>query len=1086
MQFLPAPLLLGMQVFITAILCCGRVEADPFPINLHFERFSTEQGFAVGSVEVIFQDSRGYMWFGGPDGLTQYDGYNFTTYRNKPNDELSISSNSVWDIFEDHQGVLWITTDVGLNRFDRDKGSFAHFKNDKNNPNSLCGDITRNMKEDAQGNLWIATYSGLARFDAARQSFTCYTRNTAGKSGLQSNEISRIFMDRSGTLWLGTEAGQLYSMDAATQQITLFPTYPSKNPVIVSLFQDRDGFLWVGTEGNGLTRVDINSGAIKHFAYKPNDPNSISHPTVKDITEDEQGNLWLATEFGLDLLNRQTFEIAHYVHNPAQKGSLASSTVRSLFVDANHDLWVGNFPTGLNYLDTSNLAFKTYHHDAKDPNSIPRDSVLSIKEDSKGNLWLGTDGGGLTYFNRDSKQFTTYPSNPANPEAISAPAVISIEEDGDGTLWLGTWEGGLNHFDPKTGKVLKVYRFNAQQPDSIGGDKVWSVFRDSKNNLWISTIGGGLNRFDRTTEKFIRYRDQQDGSPATVYWSVYEDHLGQIWTASDGLAKYNPEKDNFFFYKSNPNNPETISSNSVLDMTEDAQKRLWIATRGGGLNMFDSATGKFTHITEKDGLHSDIIMSIEPDNQGNLWLGSTAGLIRYNPANSQFLYYNEKNGLQGDHFNIGASIKTKAGEMVVGGTNGFSIFDPATLKINTYVPRVAIVDFQIFNKPVIVGAPDSPLTKHISQTDSITLNYDQSVFSFSFAAMSYRNSSENKFAYILEGFEKKWNYVNSDRRNATYTNLNPGTYIFRVKAANNQGLWNETGQSITIHILPPPWKTWWAYACYILLVLGLLKWFVYAQRKQVIFLADKVRERTAELEQKHQQLEDAYAQLEAISLSDPLTGLSNRRYLQKLIPMDIVKVQRGYVALNAGKPERKPSLDLTFLLLDIDFFKPVNDVHGHSAGDQLLIQISQLLTKICRESDCVVRWGGEEFLIVSRYTCRDEAPLMAERIRESIAQHAFELADGTILRKTCSIGFACFPFLRDHTDALSWEQVIDIADHALYAAKRSGRNRSVGLATTETTPSEHLYEKLGQNLKGMIEQGELLAISNSGENLVWE
>lgn len=1086
MRLSSTPLLLALQLLIAAVTFNVQAETEFAPTNLHFERFSTEQGFSVGSVEVIFQDSQGYMWFGGPDGLTQYDGYNFTTYRNKPNDLLSLSSNSVWDIFEDHQGALWISTDVGLNRFDRNKGSFAHFKNDKNDPKSLCGDITRNIKEDAQGNLWIATYSGLARFDAARKSFTCYTKDSSDKSALQSNEISRIFMDRSGKLWLGTENGQLYWMDSATQKIEMFSTYPAKNPVIVSIFQDRDGFLWVGTEGNGLTRVNIATGEIKHFAYTPNNPNGISHPTVKDIAEDEQGNLWLATEFGLDLLNRQTLEFAHYVHNPAQKDSLASSTVRSLFVDANHDLWVGNFPTGLNYLDISNLAFKTYRHDAKDPNTIPRDSVLAIKEDNKGNLWLGTDGGGLTYFNRETKQFTTYPPDPSNPEAISAPAVITIEEDIDGTLWLGTWEGGLNHFDPKTGKVLKTYRFNPQQPDSIGGDKIWSVLKDSKNNLWISTIGGGLNRFDRATEKFIRYRDQQNGMPATVYWSTYEDHLGQIWTASDGLAKYIPEKDKFFFYKNDPDNPETISTNSVLNMAEDAQQRLWIATRGGGLNMFDPATNKFTHLTEKDGLHSDIIMSIKPDAQGNLWLGTTAGLIRFNPTTTQFIYYNEKNGLQGDHFNIGTSIKTKAGEMVVGGTNGFNIFDPLTLKINTYLPPVAIVDFQIFNKSVIVGAPNSPLKKHISQTDSITLDYDQSVFSFSFAAMSYRNSSENKFAYMLEGFEKTWNYVNSDRRNATYTNLNPGTYTFRVKAANNQGLWNDTGRSITLQILPPPWRTWWAYIIYILLLVGLLKWFVYVQRKQVIFLGEKVRERTAELEQKHQQLEDAYAQLEAISLSDPLTGLSNRRYLQKLIAMDIVKVQRAYTAINTGKPERKPSLDLTFLILDIDFFKPVNDIYGHSAGDQLLIQISQLLTKICRESDCVVRWGGEEFLIVSRFACRDEAPLMAERIRNSIAQHSFVLGDGTALTKTCSIGFACFPFLSNHTDALSWEQVIDIADHALYAAKKSGRNRSVGLATTPTTPTEHLYEKLGQDLKGMIEKGELRVISDASADLVWD
>jgi diguanylate cyclase (GGDEF)-like protein len=423
--------------------------------------------------------------------------------------------------------------------------------------------------------------------------------------------------------------------------------------------------------------------------------------------------------------------------------------------------------------------------------------------------------------------------------------------------------------------------------------------------------------------------------------------------------------------------------------------------------------------------------------------------------------------------------------MMFGGTNGFTIFDPAKIQSNNFVPPVAIVGFQIFNKPVIVGAQGSPLTKSISQTDSITLNYHQTVFSFSFVAMSYRNTAKNKFAYMMEGLEKDWNYVGHDRRNATYTNLNPGTYTFKVKASNNEGVWNEVGRSIKIRVLPPPWKTWWAYTLYALLVIGLLKWFVSSQRRLVVLLEGKVNERTSELRSKHFELEQAYAQLEAISLADPLTGLNNRRYLQKMIPTDIVKVQREY-ANNTAKQERKSSLDFIFLLLDIDFFKQVNDTYGHTAGDQLLIQISKLLTRICRESDCLVRWGGEEFLIVNRFVCRDEALLMAERIRESVAQHKFILADGTVLQKTCSIGFACYPFVKDMPAALSWEQVIDIADRALYAAKRSGRNRSVGLAASDAGPAYHLYEKLGLNLKAMIDNQGITVISSSNETLKWD
>ncbi|RYZ91969.1 MAG: GGDEF domain-containing protein, partial [Moraxellaceae bacterium] len=326
-----------------------------------------------------------------------------------------------------------------------------------------------------------------------------------------------------------------------------------------------------------------------------------------------------------------------------------------------------------------------------------------------------------------------------------------------------------------------------------------------------------------------------------------------------------------------------------------------------------------------------------------------------------------------------------------------------------------------------------------------------------------------------------------------YTNLDPGTYIFKVRASNNDGVWNTQGRKILLTILPPPWKTWWAYCIYMLMGLGLLLFFVYTQHKKVLDerktnrkLELKVAERTAELQHKNKELESAYEQLEAISLSDPLTGLSNRRYLQKLMPMDVAKVQREYGNKFSVESRKKPSLDLTFFILDVDFFKSVNDIHGHTAGDQLLIQLSDLLMHICRESDCVIRWGGEEFLIVSRFADRDDAPLMAERIRKSIEKHDFKLPDGSLLKKTCSIGFACFPFLSDHPMDLTWEQVIDIADHALYAAKKSGRNRSVGLASNMHTKAEMLYQRVGSNLKELINNDELLVLAEKTDDLNWD
>jgi diguanylate cyclase (GGDEF)-like protein len=440
----------------------------------------------------------------------------------------------------------------------------------------------------------------------------------------------------------------------------------------------------------------------------------------------------------------------------------------------------------------------------------------------------------------------------------------------------------------------------------------------------------------------------------------------------------------------------------------------------------------------------------------------------------------------------GAGIVTRTGEIAFGTRTGLYIFNANKLLINDKAPAVVFTDFRLFTQKVAIDGPEKILTKSINQTQQITLDYTKSMLAFGFAALNYRDADKNQYAYKLDGFDDQWREV-GNQRSAIYTNLTAGKYHFNVKASNNDGVWNEQGRSIALIILPPPWKTWWAYSLYALLSLALLAYFAYTQHKKVLEernishqLELKVEERTSELQSKNSELEKAYVQMETISLSDPLTGLNNRRYLQKLIPMDIAKVQREYDHTRFNRPPKKPSLDLTFCILDVDFFKSVNDIHGHIGGDQLLIQLSSLLTKICRESDCVVRWGGEEFLIVSRFADRDEAPLMAERIRKSIEQYDFQLPDGSILKKTCSIGFACFPFLHSDHTALSWEHVIDIADRALYAAKKSGRNRSVGLAANINTGSDMLYQRISNNLVSMIDNNELSVISSGDEKLIWE
>lgn len=1489
---------------------------------LPFVRVPVDPGVSIGSVETIHQDQQGYMWFGGLDGLVRYDGYNWAAYRHDPLDPHSISSNVIWDIFEDSQGIMWVATDVGLNHFDRATGRFSAHRFYENNSQTIVSDYTRSIAEDAEGNLWIATFGGLARLDKTRQHFTAYQFDERNENTISSNALRRVYVDRNGIIWIGNDTAGLNRFDPRTGLFVRYPYNVSTNNgtsggAVVSIFEDRDGYIWLGLDGGGLNRFDPRKNTFEHFVYDPDDPRGIAHSIVTDITQDDHGTLWLGTEGGLQELNPQTMEFRLYVHSANEKNSLGSSVIRSIYLDKNKDLWVGNFPTGINFLDTSNRVFKTYRYNPDDTNSLSQGSVLSIEEDPQGNLWLGTDGGGLNYFDRTTGKYTHYKHNPKDKSSISADAVLSVERDYDGRIWAGTWRGGVNHFDPKTAKFRNYTISPTGKEGFIRNDNIWSVLNDRQNTLWFATIGGGLNRFNRETETFRFYRIQHPQAiPFDVVWKVYQDRKNRIWAGTgDGLGLYVPEHDHFTFYRNDPNDPSSLSFNVVLDMAEDRDGNLWIATRGGGLNKFNERTNNFSRITKEDGLASDVLHSIAADAMGNLWIGSASGLTRFDPINKKFNIYNERNGLQGNQFNIGSALKLNSGEMVFGGTSGFTIFNPAELEFNTYVPPVAIVDFQIFNKPVTLNTEGSPLTKAITETREITLDYKQSVFSFSFVAMSFRNLESNRFAYIMEGFEKDWNYVDVNRRNATYTNLDAGTYVFRVKAANSQGVWNEKGTSITLHILPPPWKTWWAYTLYVLVIFGIVVAYVHAQHKKVqnereinkrlqqldklkdeflantshelrtplngiiglaeslidgvggtqsdisrgnlqmivssgrrlerlvneildfsklkehcltlypkaldmhaltnvvfalsqpsimgkeiqlvnsiskqvplvyadedrvqqilhnlignaikftktgyitvsahlmmehleicisdtgigipaqdlehifdsfhqvegsaerqyggtglglavtkqlvelhggqikvkstlgrgsrfcftmpllaggnneqeiienlddkprvvarataekisgenyeqaasapiattkaraqdsdlkavpilakdnsqftilvvddeqvnrqvlinhlslqhykvvsatnaseaisavrnqnidlvlldvmmpgmsgydvckklrleysshelpiIFLTaktqvndlvtgfslgandfltkpvsrdellarvnthlelleitrdleNKVADRTAELEQKHQQLEAAYEQLEAISLSDPLTGLSNRRYLQKLIPMDVAKVQREYENKMRNVVPGKPSLDMAFFLLDVDFFKQVNDRYGHTAGDQLLIQMSALLTKVCRESDCVVRWGGEEFLLVSRFSNRDEAPQMAERIRHLIEQHNFELSEGLVLQKTCSIGYACYPFLREQPMALSWEQVIDTADRALYAAKKSGRNRSVGLMASESLSPDNLYVRISHDIKALIDQQELKVIADDQDSLVWD
>ena len=1064
-----------------------------YPKKMYFRNIMQNQDIALGEVESITQDYEGFMWLGGRNALLRYDGYEFLNVPvvNFNNSTQNASANQVVEIFEDSRQNLWVATRNGLFLYDR-----AHEV--LRQPRNPQGDIqfwgaVFALGESPDGKLLMGTAAGL---------FIVDTNSLEQQTLFPGKLVYEILIDKN-SVWLGMAEG-IVQLDWTSQQHTLFVPNPA-NPestadnTIWGLAVDNDHNIWAGSD-NGVYRLHPATGVITHYTHDPNDIYSIAEKICRKLLVDKKGRVWSASDGGgISLYDQPNNRFIRFSHQGGTPGHLSSNSVRSIYEDKIGDLWVGTYPSGVNVYDQSTAAITAYKKSVFLDQGLLDNNVEAIEEDSNGNLWIGA--GGISYLDRQTEIFRHYQHNIGQDSRADSGSVLNGLVDSDGEIRFGSWAHGIQLYDKEKDRFNEIpadptqVKRGQKSGTKLNDKMVWSVYEDRQKNIWITTHFNGLTKFDKKTGIYTFYpHDNTD--PTTISsalaWTSFEDSKGRFWVGTAyGLNLMDREKGTFKQYLPNADTPNGLADGSVLSMAEDPTGRVWFGT-DAGLHLYHPETDNFTVYGHKNGFVDQGIRAIVPDQSGNLWLGTNNGITMFNPDTGLVKNYMRHNGELIGGITTGSGIAMRTGEIAFGSRNGLFIFNTTKLLVNETAPPVVFTDFRIFTQKVAIGGPDNLLSAAINKTSQITLDYTKSMISFSFAALNYRDSEKNQYAYMLEGFDDKWREV-GNQRSALYTNLPAGKYQFHVKASNNDGVWNADGRSIELIVLPPPWKTWWAYSFYFLIVVALLLYFAYTQHKKVLDerktsheLELKVAERTAELQIKNGELENAYAQLEAISLSDPLTGLNNRRYLQKLIPMDIAKVQREYNHKIFNRPEKKPSLDLTFFILDVDYFKSVNDVYGHNAGDQLLIQLSDLLTKICRESDCVVRWGGEEFLIVSRFADRDEAPLMSERIRKSIEKHDFELPNGGTLKKTCSIGFACYPFLRDQPLALSWEQVIDIADRALYAAKKSGRNRCIGITANQITDGDVLYQRICSDIQLMIDNKELTVISNTDDKIIWE
>ncbi|WP_331969239.1 hybrid sensor histidine kinase/response regulator [Ohtaekwangia sp.] len=964
-----------MRIWLSFALLFSVLYGYPQNAPLSFQHIGAREGLSHSNVTCILQDSRGFMWFGTRDGLNKYDGYTFTVYRNNANDTTTLENNYITDIMEDPSGRVWIATwGGGINVFHRETEKFSHYIHDPENVNSLASDQVKSILRDHDGLLWIGTDGGgLDVYDEKRKSFTHYKHISHQAESLASNNVIQVLEDHLHNIWITTADG-LSMFDRQRKSFVNF-RYSERNPHSLShndtkvLFEDSRNRLWVGTRGGGLNLYRPETHDFQRFKHDSQNKTSVGHSFILSLNEDAEGNLWVGTENGgLSIFNDTLQSFQTYFQDDIDPASLSGNSIWSIYKDQKGNMWVGTFSGGVSLSSKERNNFRHFRHTSS-VKSLGNNKVLCIYEDSHRNLWVTTDGGGLNLLDRSTGNFKHFRHEENNPRSIGGDYVLNIREDSKGNLWIGTWGAGVTIYDPKK-NTYRHLKYNAKDTSSLRSNNAWSILEDKDKRMWIGTYNGGLNLYHPETNSFTAFVHDSNNPKSIASNKVillYQDTKGRIWVGTDGggLDLFDPVLKTFQHY-AHRDGVNSISNNAITQIHEDVVGNFWIGTMSG-LNYFDVRKQKFTVYRTTDGLPNDAIAGILEDKDGNLWISTNKGLSKYNPATLSFRNFDAADGLQSNEFKPHASFLSKSGVMYFGGANGFNEFFPDRIKEDHYKIPIVLTDFQLFNTSVSIGdsaAHDSPLTKSITETDAIALRYDRSVISFEFAALNYTDAERKTYSYFLEGFDKSWNQQGTQRR-VTYTNLDPGTYIFKVKGADSERSWDTNILSLKLVITPPFWKTWWFITVAIVLATG-SAYLLYRLRtasiqRQKRELEKQVRERTAEAVYQKEILEHQAENMQVLNMqlqeqANFLHAMNDQLKQQK----NEIVVKQEEAETARREAERANQAKSIFLAtMSHEIRTPMNGVLGMAS---LLAETA--LTQEQQEYTNTIRGSGEALLTV--------------------------------------------------------------------------------------------------------------------------
>jgi len=828
--------------------------------QLSFDHLSVANGLSQSTVLSICRDSKGLMWFGTRDCLNRYDARNIKVYHFNAEDSASISSDDyIYAITEDRQRNLWIGTQNGLNRYLPESDSFERIYHDPEDRSSLSNNSVLCIYQARNGFLWFGTNSGLNLLeDPGSRKFKRFYAGEAGR-GLAGNEIYAIHEDDNGNIWVGTTQG-LTRISASGKEKYSFTTFRNSpadagsisNNSVKTIAGDASGNLWIGTETGGLNLFDAVTQKFKRFTYVKSALNGISNNMIRKIAPDKNGRLWIATMDGLDVLDPRSMKFSSYTHDPENRKSLSDNSIKDIFVDVYGSLWIGTMFGGVNVLHPNTIPFTVFQN-SRFNNSISSNIISIIMVDSQQNLWIGTEGKGLNYYDRSAGRFTHYLNNPEEASSINSNNIKAIYQDKKGNIWIGLYQGGMDMFIPSSSS-FKHFRHRQSDPASLSSDIISDILEDYKSNFWVATSTKGIDLFDPLSQQFRSVMTASSSYQLSSNYVrlMFEDSKHNLWVGTaKGLNMLAPNAKKFKWFLKDNKRPGALISDHINVVFEDRAGNIWVGAHHGGLNLYNPQKQSFTCYRQADGLASDNVLDIREDNDGFLWISTDNGLSRMDIRKRTFNNYNTRDGLPTNEFNYFSSAKDASGRVYFGSYNGLISFFPREIKINNITPRVMFSGLKLFNKPVYVGGDDGILQKDISLSREIVFRYDQNIFTADFAVLNYIRPERNLYAYKLEGFDKDWNQVNIP--SATYTNLPAGNYKLLIKGSNNDGLWSDPAYLI-IRVLPPFWKTWWAYLAYsivfaVILVLVILFFRRQARLERDLYYEHINNERQQELYQ---------------------------------------------------------------------------------------------------------------------------------------------------------------------------------------------------------------------------------------------